>query len=315
MKFEKYLTSFKEYLASNNFSERTVESYTLYIKQFLLFIEKYYQRIDSLEKITKETVLDYQNYLANYKTAKGKPLANITQRLKLQALKKFFLYLTKRDIILRDPTVIITFPKEEQRLPRNILTEKEVFKLLENTELRNPVSIRNRAIIETFYTTGIRTSELCNLKVSDIDLKGQTLTIVKGKGNKTRVVPLGQYGAYYLGLYLEKARKYMLRGERHDPGYLFLSLRGNPFNKSTINKSVIKSILKNINLKNKSISCYTFRHSIATHLLKNKVDIMYIAALLGHASLRTTQRYLHVDISDLKRMHSLYHPREKHSSV
>ena len=312
MKFEKHLTSFKEYLSSNNFSKRTVESYTFYIKQFLLFIEKYYQRIDSLEKITKETILDYQNYLANYKTEKGIPLANITQRLKLQALKKFFLYLSKRDLILRDPTIIITFPKEEQRLPRNILSEKEVFKLLENTKLRDPVSIRNRAIIETFYATGMRTSELCNLKVNDVDLKEQVVTIVKGKGNKSRVVPLGQYGSYYISLYLEKARKYMLKGKRDDPGYLFLSLRGNPFNKSTINKSVMRSIRNKIKL-NKQISCYTFRHSIATHLLKNKVDIMYIASLLGHASLRTTQRYLHVEISDLKKMHSLYHPREKQS--
>ena len=312
MKFEKHLTSFKEYLSSNNFSKRTVESYTFYIKQFLLFIEKYYQRIDSLEKITKETILDYQNYLANYKTEKGIPLANITQRLKLQALKKFFLYLSKRDLILRDPTIIITFPKEEQRLPRNILSEKEVFKLLENTKLRDPVSIRNRAIIETFYATGMRTSELCNLKVNDVDLKEQVVTIVKGKGNKSRVVPLGQYGSYYISLYLEKARKYMLKGKRDDPGYLFLSLRGNPFNKSTINKSVMRSIRNKVKL-NKQISCYTFRHSVATHLLKNKVDIMYIASLLGHASLRTTQRYLHVEISDLKKMHSLYHPREKQS--
>lgn len=312
MKFEKYLTSFKEYLESSNFSERTVESYTLYIKQFLLFIEKYYQRIDSLEKITKDIVLDYQNYLANYKTENGVPLSNTTQRLKLQALKKFFSYLTKRDLILRDPSTIVTFPKEERRLPRNILSEREVFTLLEKTKLKAPISIRNRAIVETFYATGMRTSELCNLKVQDIDLKEQTVTIVKGKGNKSRVIPLGQYGSYYISLYLEKARKYMLKEKRYDPGYLFLSLRGNPFNKSTINKSVMRSIRKKIKL-NKEISCYTFRHSIATHLLKNKVDIMYIASLLGHSSLRTTQRYLHVEISDLKKMHSLYHPREKQS--
>jgi len=275
MKFEKYLTSFTKYLASNNFSERTVESYTTYIKQFLSFIEKYYQRVDSLEKITKDIILDYQNYLANYKTEKGVPLANVTQRLKLQALKKFFLYFSKRDLILGDPTIVITFPKEEQRLPRNILSEKEVFTLLENTKLRDPVSIRNRAIIEVFYATGMRTSELCNLKIQDVDLKEQVVTIVKGKGNKSRIVPLGQYGSYYVSLYLEKARKYMLKGKRDDSGYLFLSLRGNPFNKSTINKSVMRSIKNKIKL-NKQISCYTFRHSIATHLLRAIFDVYKI---------------------------------------
>jgi len=155
----------------------------------------------------------------------------------------------------------------------------------------------------------MRTSELCNLKVHDVDLKEQTVIIVKGKGNKSRLLPIGQYASFYIQQYLEKARKYMLKGKRDDPGYLFLSQRGNPFNKSTINKTVMKTVCRNTNLE-KSISCYSLRHSIATHLLRNKVDIMYIASLLGHASLKTTQKYLHVEISDLKKMHSLYHPRE-----
>jgi integrase/recombinase XerD len=205
----------------------------------------------------------------------------------------------------------LTFPKDEQRLTRNIISEKEVFALLENLKPRDPRAIRNRAIVELFYSCGIRTSELCNLRVQDVDLKEQTITVLKGKGNKSRIIPIGQYASYYIGLYLEKARKHMLKGKREDPGYLFLSQRGNPFNKSTINKSVIRSVTKMVKLQ-KPISCYTFRHSVATHLLKNKVDIMYIASLLGHASLRATQKYLHVEISDLKRMHSLYHPREKH---
>ena len=312
MKFEKHFNGFKEYLETNQFSERTVETYCSYAKQFLFFIEEYYPRITSLEKITKDIVLDYQNYLTNYKNDKGEPLANKTQSLKLRALKKFFLFLIRKDLILKDPTTIITFPKEEQRLTRNILSEKEVFELLDNIKLRDPIGIRNRAILELFYACGIRTSELCNLKVHDVDLKEQTVIIVKGKGNKSRLLPIGQYASYYIQQYLEKARKYMLKGKMNDPGYLFLSQRGNPFNKSTINKTVMKTVCRNTNLK-KSISCYCMRHSIATHLLRNKVDIMYIAQLLGHSSLKTTQKYLHVEISDLKKMHSLYHPRERKS--
>ena len=312
MKFEKHFNGFKEYLETNQFSERTVETYCSYTKQFLSFIEEYYPRITSLEKITKDIVLDYQNYLTNYKNDKGESLANKTQSLKLRALKKFFFFLIKQDLILKDPTTIISFPKEEERLTRNILSEKEVFELLDNTKLRDPIGIRNRAILELFYACGIRTSELCNLKVHDVDLKEQTVIIVKGKGNKSRLLPIGQYATYYLQQYLEKARKYMLKGKMNDPGYLFLSQRGNPFNKSTINKTVMKTVCRNINLK-KSISCYSMRHAVATHLLRNKVDIMYIAQLLGHSSLKTTQKYLHVEISDLKKMHSLYHPRERKS--
>lgn len=207
MKFGRYLTSFKEYIESIHFSERTVESYCLYTKQFLSFIEKYYTRITSLEMITKDNVLDYQNYLAHYKNEKGESLSNKTQSLKLRALKKFFSFLIRRDLILKDSTTVLTFPKEEQRLTRNILSEKEVFDLLDKVKPYDPIGIRNKAIIELLYSCGMRTSELCNLKVHDVDLKEQTVTIVKGKGNKSRLIPIGQYASHYIQLYLEKARK------------------------------------------------------------------------------------------------------------
>ncbi len=221
------------------------------------------------------------------------------------------LTLTPNSLLKRIGTVLL-FQKEEQRLTRNVLSEKEVFQLLDKLKPREPIGIRNRAIIELFYACGIRTSELCTLKVQDVDMKEQTVTIVKGKGNKSRVVPIGQCAVYYIELYLKKSRKHMLKGEKTDHGYLFLSQRGNPFNRTTINKCVIGSILRK-GLIEKSISCYSYRHTIATHLLRNKVDIMYIAQLLGHASLKTTQKYLRVEISDLKKMHSLYHPRERGS--
>ena len=136
------------------------------------------------------------------------------------------------------------------------------------------------------------------------------MTILKGKGGKPRVVPIGQYATYYLQRYLDKGRKYMLKGKREDPGFLFLSQRGHPFNKTTINKCVMRSVARKLGTK-KYLSCYTMRHSVATHLLANHVDITYIARLLGHSSLRTTQRYVHVEIGDLKKMHSQYHPRER----
>ena len=310
MKFDKVVESFKEYLESCRFSDRTVETYGRYAKRFCAFIETYYPRIPSFDKITKDIILDYQSYLTQYKDRNGRHLSNATQNLALKALRKLFCYLIKRDMILRDPTAVVSFAKEEQRLIRNILSEKEMFDLLEKTQPREAISIRNRAIVELFYATGMRTSELCNLRVHDIDLKEQTAAIINGKGGKSRLLPIGQYAAFYIQLYLEKARKRMLKGKRDDPGYLFLSQRGNPFDRSTINKTVIKSVTRDMKLK-KPISAYSFRHSAASHMLANKVDIMYIAKMLGHASLNTTQKYLHVEIGDLKRMHSLYHPREQ----
>jgi len=310
MKFEKYVNAFKEYLEEHNYSERTVETYCYNTNRFLNFLEKYYPRIKSLEKATKEIVLDYQKYLVNHKNRKGEPLSNRTQILKLIVIRLFFSFLLKHDLILKNPASSLTLPREEHKITRNILTENEVLSLLENLKLTDPVSIRNRAIVELFYGCGVRTTELCNLKVHDVDLKEQTVIIIKGKGNKSRVVPVGQYAVYYIQLYLEKARKYMLKGKRNDPGHLFLSQRGNPFNNTTINKSVMRSVAKKLD-KNKYLSCYSFRRSVASHLLAGNVDITYIAKLLGHSSLRTTQRYLCVEIGDLKKMHNLYHPRER----
>ncbi len=310
MKFEKHVNTFKEYLEEHNYSERTVETYCYNTNRFLNFMDKYYPRIKSLEKVTKEIVLDYQKYLVNYKNRKGEPLSNQTQILKLIVIRLFFSFLLKHDLILKNPASSLTLPREEHRITRNILTENEVLNLLENLKLTDPVSIRNRAIVELFYGCGVRTTELCNLKVHDVDLKEQTVIIIKGKGNKSRVVPIGQYASYYIQLYLEKARKYMLKGKRNDPGYLFLSQRGNPFNNTTINKSVMRSVAKKLD-KKKYLSCYSFRRSIASHLLAGNVDITYIAKLLGHSSLRTTQRYLRVEIGELKKMHSIYHPRER----
>jgi len=314
MNYQKYLEAFREYLLVINFSDRTIEKYISTNKELFFFIEKYYQRITSIEKITKDVILDYQRYVSQYKTRKGANLSNSTQRIKLTGIKKFFQYLSKNDLILHDPSKYISLPRIEETITRDILSEDEVKKLLESIKINSPTNLRNKAIIELVYSCGIRTSECCNLKVCDINLKEQTVTVIKGKGNKSRIMPLTQYATHYLELYLEKTRRYFLKGIRNDPGYLFLSNRGNPFDRCSINKCVIRSVLRNVKIKNKHISFYSFRHSVATHLLKNKVDIRYIARLLGHSSLNTTQRYTHVEISDLKKVHSLTHPREKTTS-
>ena len=310
MRFEKHLNGLEEHLRIAGFSERTVETYGGCTKQFLEFLQEYYPRISSLEKVTKDVVRDYQGYLREYRDGKGSSLSNGTQAVKLKAIRKLFSYLMKADLILKDPTSVITFPKEEQRLPRNVPSEKQVADLLDRLTPRSPLELRNRAIVELLYACGIRTSELCSLKIGDVDLKEQTVTVVRGKGGKSRIVPIGQYATLYIRQYLEEGRKYMLVGRTEDPGYLFLSTRGNPFDKSSINKTVMKTVSRTANLK-KKLSCYCFRHAVASHLLAHKVDVTYIAQLLGHSSLKTTQKYLRVEIGDLKRMHSLYHPRER----
>ena len=146
--------------------------------------------------------------------------------------------------------------------------------------------------------------------MQDLSLKNQSVLIEKGKGNVSRLVPIGQYATFYIEEYLKKGRKYLLRGKRNDPGNLFLTQFGNPFDRKSINKSIMKPIQRRLKLK-KNLTVYSWRHACATHLLHHRVDVAYIAQLLGHRSLNTTQQYLKIEIGDLKRMHALYHPRER----
>jgi integrase/recombinase XerD len=308
MKFIKQLEEFQDYLRVRKFSELTVTTYLGDVKRFIHFIEENYSRITLITQISKDIVTDYCNYLKSYKDRRGNKLSINTQISKLISLKKFYKFLFKNDYIVKDPVANLEFPRRERTLPRNIPTEKEVLEILESCNTRTPQNLRNRAILETFYSTGMRTSELCNLKIQDVDLKEQTAIIVLGKGGKTRVVPLGQYSCFYIEEYLNRGRKYMLKGNIKDEGYLFLNNKGTAYTRKTINY-VIYQVMKRVKL-NKHITCYSFRHAAASHLVKNKVDIRFVSELLGHNNLQTTQKYCHLEISDLKKMHAMYHPRE-----
>ena len=309
MKFQSYYNDLQEYMKKKQFSNRTIESYTLNAKQFFSFLDKFYPRIEKLEKATREILADFQNYLINFTDKKGNNLSNKTINLKMIAVRKLFQVLIQKDLLHKDPTEVFIFGREEQRITKNILSKQQTIDLLKNIKTNTPIGIRNKAMLECAYANGLRTSEICSIKVHDIDLKNQSLTIVKGKGGKTRIVPLTQIATESIRLYIEKARKYMLRDKKTDSGFLFLSSRGNQFDRNSINKTVMKSVTKNVKL-DKHISFYSMRHGIATDLLASDVDITYIAKLLGHSSVSITQKYTRVDITDLKKIHSLKHPRE-----
>jgi integrase/recombinase XerD len=310
MTFDEYFDAFQSFLKRNGNSEQTQETYKRQISQFFRFLSEYYPRITAPADIKREIVADYHDFLKEQQTESGKTLSNKTIHLKLSALKSFFHFLLKEDYIISDPTKSISMPKQEKRLPRTILTEEEVMAILQSCDTRTAVGSRNRAMLELLYACGMRTTELCQLKIADVDLQEQTVFIEKGKGNISRSVPIGQYAAHYIQEYVVKARKFFLKGKRSDPGFLFLTQFGNPFDRKTVNKFVMKPIQRRLQFK-KNITVYSFRHSIATQLLRRSVDVAYIAKLLGHRSLNTTQQYLNIEIGDLKKIHSLYHPRER----
>ena len=310
MNFDAYVEKYLAVLKRKGYSSLTIESYSREIRRFIRFLTEYYPRIAEPTEVKREIVVDYQDYLGEWRTRAERPLSNRTICIKLTALKAFFRFLCDEDYIVSNPMRNIASPKEEKRLPKSVLTEKEVMSILESCDTRTPLGMRNRAVLELLYSCGIRTSELCNLKIQDLSLKDQTVLIEKGKGNVSRLVPIGQYASLYIEEYLKKGRKFLLKGQRNDPGNLFLTQFGNPFDRKSINKSIMKPIQRKLNLK-KNLTVYSFRHAVATHLLHHKVDVTYIAQLLGHRSLNTTQQYLKIEIGDLKKMHALYHPREK----
>ena len=310
MNFKTTIQEYREHLEHRGYSPRTIEAHSEHLGKFSEFIRRFYPRVKAFEEVTKDIAEDYQRYIADLRNDRGQVISNSTKNKKLVPVRKLFAYLVEQDRILSSPAKSLVYMKEDQRLIRNVLTEGEMKELLASIKTRTPVGLRNRAIFELLYACGIRTSELCNLKTEDVDLKEQTVVVVHGKGGKSRLMPIGQYATHYIEEYLQRARKFMLRGTSRDPGNLFLSSRGRPFGRSTLNSTVIRTVRKSVTFK-KHFSAYSCRHSVATHLLNNNVDIAYIAQLLGHSSLRTTQQYLRIEIGDLKRMHSLYHPREK----
>ena len=208
MKFKRHAEGFRDYLRTHHFAARTLETYGANTKRFLAFLEQRYPSINTVEQVTKDTILDYQRHLAEHEDPRIGALTHATQNLILRSVRKFFHYLLRGDFILRDPTSVLEFPREEQKLIRNVLSEDEVSGLLEQIKPIGPEGLRNRAIVELLYACGIRTTELCQLRVADLDLKEQTVTIMKGKGGKSRVVPIGQYACHYIAEYLRKGRKY-----------------------------------------------------------------------------------------------------------
>ncbi len=310
MTMDQYVDSFREHLQAEHASPRTVENYCDCARAFAAFLRASYPRRITFQRVSHDVAVDYQRHLQGRKRRDGRPLSSRTHAAHIKALRKLFGFLLSESAVLHNPFASLPMPREGRQLPRNILSQDEVVELLRNMKDRGPVGLRNRAIVELLYACGMRTSELCNLRVGDVDLKDQTATIVHGKGDKTRIVPIGQYASHFVGQYLASGRRHMLRWRREDPGVLFLSQRGNPFDRSSLNKCVLRAVARSLP-SGKPISAYTFRHSTASHLLANDVDVSYIAKLLGHESLRTTQRYLRLEIGDLKRMHSLCHPRER----
>ena len=297
MNWDTSIENFKNYLKlERGLSKNSIKSYEFDIVQFKNFILK--NKIDeSPKKCSPSTV---KRYL--YKNFSNKKTRS--QARSISALKSFFNYLLFEGEIHSSPLNDIESPKIENKLPE-VLTEDEIKRLISSVKIDSEFGQRNKAIIEVLYGTGIRVSELTELKMSNIFFN-ENIIKVTGKGNRERFVPLGKIASIEIKKYLNAREKLKIDSKFSD--ILFLNRYGRQLTRSMIFK-VINDSSKNAGI-DKKISPHTLRHSYATHLLKNGADLRTIQLILGHESITTTEIYTHLDTFHLEEVLKKYHPRE-----
>ena len=297
MDWDTSIENFKNYLKlERGLSMNSIKSYEFDIVQFKNFILE--NKIDeSPKKCSPPTVKRY--LYKNFSNKKSR-----SQARSISALKSFFNYLLFEGKINSSPLNDIESPKIENKLPE-VLTEDEIKRLISSVNLDSEFGQRNKAIIEVLYGTGIRVSELTDLKLSNIFFN-ENIIKVTGKGNKERFVPLGKIASIEIKKYLNNRDKLKISSKFSD--ILFLNRYGRQLTRSMIFK-VINDSSKNAKI-NKKISPHTLRHSYATHLLKNGADLRTIQLILGHESITTTEIYTHLDTFHLEEVLKKYHPRE-----
>jgi len=271
---------------------------------FLCFIA---ERGLTLDETDGRTIADYQAHNFESISAKtGKPLSCSSQINRLTALKNFFRFLYRSGKIHLDPCHVIVLPKHQKLLPPVLLKPDEIRRLLAAPDLHNPLGFRDRTILETFYATGLRLSELLSLAVTDLNFEENLIHIRHGKGERPRLVPLGSHCRQWLESYLQNARPILLRGSTSQ--HIFLNRFAKPLDKNGWQKKLCE--LVKITRINPKFSTHGFRHMLATSMLERGADIRHVQEILGHENLTTTQRYLHIAKGELKKVHTRSHPRE-----
>ncbi|MGH7185424.1 MAG: site-specific tyrosine recombinase XerC, partial [Pseudomonadota bacterium] len=299
------LEKFLEWLAVHNFAAATIRARREYLKGFIAWAEQ--RGLAGPRDITQPILERYQHYLFHYRKADGAPLTFRSQLNRLLPIRAWFKWLARYHHILYNPAGEIELPKLEHKLPKHVLTAGEAEQVLALPRIDEPLGLRDRAILETLYSTGIRRQELVDLKVYGIDAERGTVTIRRGKNKKDRVVPIGARALAWIQRYLYEVRPGLLIGEVGGAGdVLFLTSRGEPFTAHHLTY-IVTGYVEAAQL-GKSGSCHLFRHTMATLMLENGADIRYIQEMLGHAKIETTTIYTQVAIGKLKEVYERTHP-------
>lgn len=293
---------FLQWMRERNYSERTVGNRETYLRYFILWCDE--RGLTRPQEITRPILERYQRYMFLYRKKDGQPLSTRSQGTRVTPIRAWFKWLTKTNRILYNPAADLDLPRMEKRLPKHILTADEADRIMNVPNIETATGLRDRAMLETLYSTGIRRMELIGLNQYDIDYERGTLMVRQGKGKKDRMIPIGERALAWIQKYRDEARpQFALAG---DDGTLFLSQLGEAFTPNRLTQLVRDTI--DAAQIDKRGSCHLFRHTMATLMLENGADIRFIQAMLGHAELSTTEIYTQVSIVKLKEIHTLTHP-------
>lgn len=290
------LKLFLEYLQiEKNYSQYTIEHYQHDIREFHMFMNE-----QGLKTFSEVEYFDVRLFLTKLF---DKELTRKSVARKISSMRSFYKFLLREKLIQANPFSQVSIPKIEKRLPQ-FFYEEEMVQLFQACEGDSPLDLRNKAILELLYATGIRVSECCQLRLPDVDMFLSTI-LVHGKGKKDRYVPFGSFAQDAVELYINEGRQKLIKNNEHD--YLFVNYRGGPLSDRGISK-ILDSIIKKSSITGK-IHPHMLRHTFATHLLNNGADMRTVQELLGHAFLSSTQVYTHVTNEYLRKTYMSHHPR------
>jgi integrase/recombinase XerD len=296
------VAEFAEWMGAHGYSPRTIENRRGQLAALASWLEE--RGVTRPVEVTRPMLERYQRHLFHYRKPNGEPLSFRSQAQRLLPVRAFYRWAARNNVVLYNPASELELPRVEHRLPKPALTAAEAEAVLAVPDLRAPLGLRDRALLEVLYSTGIRRSELAHLAVFDLDAERGTLMVRQGKGRRDRFVPIGSRAASWVACYLAEVRPGLVAGA--DCGTLFLTAEGTAFSPDRLTQ-IARGYVETSGVA-KEGACHLFRHTMATLMLEGGADIRYIQAMLGHAELSTTQIYAQVSIRALQAVHEATHP-------
>jgi integrase/recombinase XerD len=286
----------------HGYSPKTVENRRYNLTYLVLWLAD--RGVTRPSEVTKPMLDRYQRAVFHHRKPDGQPLSFRSQVQRLTPVRALFKWLARQNRILYNPASELELPKAERRLPKAVLSQAEAEQILAVPDLHDPLGLRDRAMLELFYATGLRRSELAGLRVFDLDVERLTLAVRQGKGRKDRMIPTGERAAAWIARYLADVRPRL--AVEPDDGVLFLTVDGTMFSPDRLT-GLVADYVKRSGV-GKPGACHLFRHTMATLMLEGGADIRFIQQMLGHADISTTQIYTQVSLRQLRAIHTATHP-------